>query len=190
MRKIPNFPSWIYAPIFCMMDPKRPPSTNNNPRRPSWDYYTWQDYQNSLAGFVSHITYTYAICTTLVNTLRSMVVHPKDKTPKEHRCGIIYTSRVTLTVATHTSKTLSQRFKEHTNLDKPTGVVDHCRATGHSLSMKNTKVLTCEFQLTQEKSEGGYIYQTKSSYHEQRPGIPSACHLQPNYSAENLRQNT
>ena len=29
-----------------------------------------------------------------------------------------------------------------------------------------------------------YIYKTKSSYHEQRPGIPSACHLQPNYHAE------
>ena len=26
-----------------------------------WDYHTWQDYQNSLAGFISHITYT---CTT------------------------------------------------------------------------------------------------------------------------------
>ena len=24
-----------------------------------WDYYTWQDYQNSLAVFISHITYTY-----------------------------------------------------------------------------------------------------------------------------------
>ena len=26
----------------------------------------------------------------LVNTLRSMVVHPKDKTPNEHRCETIY----------------------------------------------------------------------------------------------------
>ena len=43
-----------------------------------------------------------------------------------------------------TKRTLSQRFKEHTNLDKPTGVGDHCRATGHSVSMKNTKVLTRE----------------------------------------------
>ena len=43
-----------------------------------------------------------------------------------------------------TKRTLSQRFKEHTNLDKPTGVGDHCRATGDSVSMKNTKVLTRE----------------------------------------------
>ena len=40
--------------------------------------------------------------------------------------------------------------------------------------------------MAQEKSEGGYIYiyQTERPYHEQRPGIPSACHLQPNYPAE------
>ena len=30
----------------------------------------------------------------------------------------------------------------------------------------------------QEKSEGGHIHQTESPYHEQRSGIPSACHLQ------------
>ena len=28
------------------------------------------------------------------------------------------------------------------------------------------------------------IAQTESPYHEQRPGIPSACYLQPNYPAE------
>ena len=26
-----------------------------------WDYHTRQDYQNSLAGFIIHITYTYTI---------------------------------------------------------------------------------------------------------------------------------
>ena len=41
-------------------------------------------------------------------------------------------------------KTLSQRFKEHTNLDKPTGAGDHCWATRHSESKKNTKVLNRE----------------------------------------------
>ncbi|KAK2150425.1 hypothetical protein NP493_2782g00000 [Ridgeia piscesae] len=43
-----------------------------------------------------------------------------------------------------TKRSLSQKFKEHANLDKPTGVGDHCQATGHSMSMKNTKVLTRE----------------------------------------------
>ena len=33
---------------------------------------------------------------------------------------------------------------QRTNQDQPTGVGDHCRATGHSVSMDNTKVLTQE----------------------------------------------
>ena len=59
-----------------------------------------------------------------------------------------------------TKRTLSQRFKEHTNLDKPTGVGDHCRATGHSVSMKNTKVLTRESNWHKRKvKEAIYIRQ-------------------------------
>ena len=65
------------------------------------------------------------------NTLRSMVVHPKDKTPDETKVK---------------PREHSARYsKKHTNLDKPIGVGDHCRATGHSVSKKNTtKVLTRE----------------------------------------------
>ena len=59
-----------------------------------------------------------------------------------------------------TKRTLSQRFKEHTNLDKPTGVGDHCQATGHSVSMKNTKVLTRESNWHKRKvKEAIYIKQ-------------------------------
>ena len=59
-----------------------------------------------------------------------------------------------------TKRTLSQRFKEHTNLDKPTGVGDHCRATGHSVSMKNTEVLTRESNWHKRKvKEAIYIKQ-------------------------------
>ena len=123
------------------------------------------------------------------NTLRSMIVHPKDKTPKEHKCGTIYDITCDIdsshTYIDETKRTLSQRFKEHTNLDKPTGVGVHCRATGYSVSIKNTKVLTRELiQLAQEKSEGGHIHQTESPYHEQRSEIPSACHLKSNHPAE------
>ena len=51
------------------------------------------------------------------------------KTPKEHQCGTIYNITCDIdnshTYIGETMRTLSQRFKEHTNLDKPTGV-DHC----------------------------------------------------------------
>jgi len=57
-----------------------------------------------------------------------------------------------------TKRPLSQRFKEHTNLDKLTGVGDHCQATGHSVSMDNTKVLTQELNWHKRKvTEAIYI---------------------------------
>ena len=59
-----------------------------------------------------------------------------------------------------TRRPLSQRFKEHTNLDKPTGVGDHCRATGHSVSTKNTTILTRESNWHKRKvKEAIYIRQ-------------------------------
>ena len=73
-------------------------------------------------------------------TLRSMLVHPKDKTPKEKLCGTIYH----IACDEETERNLSVRFKEHCKLDKPTGVGDHCNATGHSVSMDNLRVLARE----------------------------------------------
>ena len=64
----------------------------------------------------------------------------------------------TYIVIGETNRTLSQRFKEHTNLDKPTGVGDHCRVTGHSVSMKNTKVLTSESNWHKRKVKEAILY--------------------------------
>ena len=65
-----------------------------------------------------------------------------------------------------TKRTLSQRFEEHANLDKPTGVGDHCRATGHSVSMKNTKILTRESNWHKRKvKEAIYIRQRAPTMH-------------------------
>ena len=99
------------------------------------------EYEVSMRIYKSHNIHMYH---KPANTLCSMVVHPKDKTPKEHQCRTIYNNTCSHTYIGETKRTLSQRFKEHTNLDKPTWVGDHCQATGHSMSMKNTKVLTRE----------------------------------------------
>ncbi|KAK2174117.1 hypothetical protein NP493_827g00018 [Ridgeia piscesae] len=119
-----GYPEWALAPPPSSA--KRPPSMNNNPRRPMLGLPYVAGLSEQLGRIYKsrniHIYYK------LVNTLRSMVVHPKDKTPKEHRCGTIYN----ITCDTDSSIEIQKRFKEHTNLDKPTGVGDHCRATGHS----------------------------------------------------------
>ena len=98
------------------------------------------------------------------NTLCSMVVHPKDKTPKEHQCGTINNITCDIdsshTCVGETKRTLSQRFKENTNLDKPTRGGDHRRATVHSVSLKTTKILTRESNWHKRKvKEAIYIRQ-------------------------------
>ena len=80
------------------------------------------------------------------NAIRSMLVHPKDKTPRRNCAAPSTTSRVT---TTPTTPTLGRRrdptaVKEHCKLDKPTGVGDHCNATGHSVFMDNLRVLDRE----------------------------------------------
>ena len=103
-----------------------------------------------------------------VNTLRSILVHPKDKTPKDKKCGDIYEITCDQDPAHvyigETKRPLGKRFKEHTNLTIPTGVGDHCNATGHSVSLDNTKVLTREPQWTKRKvKEAIYIKRNSPS---------------------------
>ena len=58
------------------------------------------------------------------------------------QCGTIYNITCDIdssyTYIGETKRTLSQRFKEHTNLDKPTGVGDYCRATGQNWPVNPT----------------------------------------------------
>ena len=95
------------------------------------------------------------------NTLRSKVVHPKDKTPSENKCGTIYHITCDNDPNHRESKRPpGVRFKEHLNLDKPTGVGEHCLATGHSVSNKNIRVLSREQEWHKRKvKEAIYIKQ-------------------------------
>ena len=75
--------------------------------------------------------------------------------------------------AGETKRPLGKRFKEHTNLTIPTGVGDHCNATGHSVSLDNTKVLTREPQWTKRKvKEDIYIKRNSPSMNREQ-GYPS-----------------
>ncbi|KAK2187211.1 hypothetical protein NP493_175g03004 [Ridgeia piscesae] len=178
-----GYPEWALAPSST----KRPPNTNNNPRRPMLGLPYVAGLLEQLGRICKlHNIHMYH---KSVNTLCSMVVHPKDKTPKEHQCGTIYNIMCDIdsshTCIGETKRTLSQRFKKHTNLDKPTGVGDNCWATRHSVSMKNIKVLTRESNWhKREVKEAMYI-----SNKEPLPGTPSACHLTTKLSHRNVRQH-
>ena len=74
------------------------------------------------------------------NTMKSMLVHPKDKAPNERQCETIY--HITYiddpkhTYVGKSKQPLGVRFKKHTKLDRPSWVSEHCLKTGHT----NTKV--------------------------------------------------
>ena len=65
-----------------------------------------------------------------------------------------------------------------------TGVGDHCQATGHSVSMKDTKVLTRESNWHKRKVKEAIYIRQRAPTMNRDLGIPSTCHLQSNYPAE------
>ena len=84
-----------------------------------------------------------------VNTLRSLLVKPKDKTPIEKKCGVVYhitCDTCDQTYIGETARSLSTRFKEHSSTERSilTAVGEHCKNTGHSISWENIKVLSGE----------------------------------------------
>ena len=114
-----GYPEWALAPPPSSA--KRPPSTNN-PRRPILELPNVSGLSEQLGRiYKSHNIHIYQ---KPANILRSMVLHHKDKTPKEHWCGIIYNITCDIDSSHTYIEKLSQRFKEHTNLDKSTSVGD------------------------------------------------------------------
>ena len=63
----------------------------------------------------------------------------------DKKCGVIYEITCDQDPAHvytgETKRPLGKRFKEHTNLTIATGVGNYGNATGHSVSLNNTKVL-------------------------------------------------
>ena len=65
-----------------------------------WNFQTCQDYQNSLPGFISHITYTYTKSQRTSSARWYYTIKIKHLKNTDVEPSI--TSRVTLTAATHT----------------------------------------------------------------------------------------
>ena len=77
----------------------------------------------------------------MCDTIRSLLVHPKDKTSDLQKYGVVY--QVTCPQCQHlyvgeTGRTLATRMKDHTSHNtQPTAVGDHCREHGHVIIYKN-----------------------------------------------------
>ena len=83
-----------------------------------------------------------------INTFRSLLVHPKDKTPDLQKCGVWY--QITCPQCQHlyvgeTGRTRATRMKDHTSHNsQPTAVGDLCQDHGHVISKNNVEVLARE----------------------------------------------
>ena len=109
-----GYPEWALVPLPSRE--KRPPNTNNNPRRLMLGLLYVAGLSEQLGRmYTSHNIHMHH---KPANTLRSIVVHVKDKTPKEYQCGSIYNitydSYSSHTCIRETKRTLSQIFKEQT----------------------------------------------------------------------------
>ena len=84
-----------------------------------------------------HMTYGVGTYHRPINTIRSILVHPKDKTPDSQKCGLVYQvecPECPLTYIGETGRMLAMRMKDHLNLRNPlTAVGEHHKITKDSV---------------------------------------------------------
>jgi len=77
------------------------------------------------------------------NTLKSLLVRPKDKPQKEKMCGVVYQLECqdcSSRYVGETARALRTRFKEHTN----SAIWQHVNETKHSFTLEEVKILDKE----------------------------------------------
>ena len=98
------------------------------------------------------------------NTLKSLLVHPKDKTTKEKKCGVVYDmpcNQCNATYVGETERSLGTRFKEHLKHEN-SAVFEHLQATGHSVSFEDVRIIDSEARFNARKiREALHIYKRK-----------------------------
>ena len=78
-----------------------------------------------------------------INTMRQLLVHPKDKTGKEKKTGVIYKIDCKTCEGTYigeTARTLGKRLEEHKKLTS-SAVKEHQESTGHDIDWENVKIV-------------------------------------------------
>ena len=99
------------------------------------------------------------------NTLRSLLVKPKDKQEKKDKCDtsyIVSCGSCDDFYVGETARALGKRFTEHSSSDKQSAVLEHLQTSGHSLSFDYVSVLANESSYYPRKvREAIEIYKNK-----------------------------
>ena len=77
-------------------------------------------------------------------TIRQLLVHPKDKDNILKKSGVIYRYKCGRVDCEdecigESGRTFAERFKEH--LRSPSPIYDHCKTTGHEVSLDNFSIV-------------------------------------------------
>ena len=107
------------------------------------------------------------------NTLRSILVHPKDRTPTEKKTGVVYDITCN-DCGEHyigeTARTLEKRLGEHQK-QTTSAIREHQSQANHEIDWEGVKILDKESVDVKKKNEGGHPYQTSTPNAEQRRGL-------------------
>ena len=109
-------------------------------------------YHGDLSEKLKRIYKDYNISTHFkpTNTIRQVLVHPKDKQPKGHQSGIVYgvqcadNYNCTDCYIGETSQPLRKRFQQHTSGSSVSAVFDHLKASGHKTDLEEVKIIDRE----------------------------------------------
>ena len=130
--------------------PKQPASEKQTQRgRPS----VALPYIRGLSEKLTHIFRQHGVGTyhKPFNTLISLLVHLKDKTPTLNKCGVVYKIEFPGCPQIYIGETgrgLATRMKEHTRKSAPfTAIGEHCNDTKHNISAECISVVAREANL-------------------------------------------
>ena len=102
------------------------------------------------------------------NTLKSLLVHPKDKSETHRKCNTVYSVKCDDCDSEYvgeSGRTVGIRHKEHTDGKHSSGVWDHIQATGHTCSIDNVKVIDRETKYWARK------YRETIHIHKRKPAM-------------------
>ena len=100
-----------------------------------------------------------------MNTLRQLLVKPKDKTETCDKCGVVYSilcNNCDKFYIGETARKMGKIFQEHSKNDKESALLEHLKSTGHSISLEDVSILANEPRFHARKiREALKIYQHK-----------------------------
>ncbi|KAI8516840.1 hypothetical protein Bbelb_054210 [Branchiostoma belcheri] len=146
-------PQWAINKATCPKPPNTKPSAGTKSKGLVVLLYI-KDLSEALRRiFISH---GIATCFKPTTTLRHILVAPKDKTPKEKKCGVIYhipcqgknnRGPCQETYIGETERSLKARFQEHTRPSSASSEVSqhiHIESPGHHVSLDTVRILDTE----------------------------------------------